>query len=121
MRRLVYIPFVLLFLMQAGCTLSMEEYYVPEEERGMDEIYTESNEYGTVSYQFADSVLNVTENIQEKYLVRVESDSILYFSDQIPQQWRPYVGMKLASHITHELPWGLNHKVTEVENLRPPR
>ena len=68
MRRLVYIPFVLLFLMQAGCTLSMEEYYVPEEERGMDEIYTESNEYGTVSYQFADSVLNVTENIQEKYL-----------------------------------------------------
>ena len=117
MRRLVYIPFVLVFLMQAGCTLSMEEYIVPEEDRGQGELYTQQEEFGTISYQFKDSVLSVTDNIQEKYLVRVESDSILYFSDQIPQQWRPYVGMKLASHITHALPWGLNHKVIAVENL----
>ena len=117
MRRLVYIPFVLVFLMQAGCTLSMEEYIVPEEDRGQGELYTQQEEFGTISYQFKDSVLSVTDNIQEKYLVRVEADSILYFSDQIPQQWRPYVGMKLASHITHALPWGLNHKVIAVENL----
>lgn len=117
MRRLYYIPFVLVFLMQAGCTLSMEEYIVPEEDRGQGELYTQQEEFGTISYQFKDSVLSVTDNIQEKYLVRVESDSILYFSDQIPQQWRPYVGMKLASHITHALPWGLNHKVIAVENL----
>ena len=87
MRRLVYIPFVLVFLMQAGCTLSMEEYIVPEEDRGQGELYTQQEEFGTISYQFKDSVLSVTDNIQEKYLVRVESDSILYFSDQIPQQW----------------------------------
>ncbi|MCR4922257.1 MAG: hypothetical protein K5945_11225 [Bacteroidaceae bacterium] len=117
MRRLYYMPFVLLFLMQTGCTLTLDEYIMPEEERGVGEIYTQQEEFGTVSYQFKDSVLNVTDNIQEKYLVRVEHDSILYFSTDIPRDWRPYVGMKLASHITHTLPWGLNHKVIAVEDV----
>ena len=87
--------------MLASCTLSMEEWAIPEEQRGQGEIYTEENDYGSISYQFADSVLYVTENIQEQYLVRVEEDSILYFSDQIPEEWRPYVGQKMAAGISH--------------------
>lgn len=92
----------------------MEEWVVPEEQRGQDEIYTVENDYGSISYQFADSVLYVTENIQEQYLVRVEADSILYFSDQMPSEWRPYVGMKLAAGISHMLPYGLNNRVLSV-------
>ena len=100
----------------ASCTLSMEEWAIPEEQRGQGEIYTEENDYGSISYQFADSVLYVTENIQEQYLVRVEEDSILYFSDQIPEEWRPYVGQKMAAGISHLLPYGLNSRVISVEN-----
>ena len=100
----------------ASCTLSMEEWAIPEEQRGQGEIYTEENEYGRISYQFADSVLYVTENIQEQYLVRVEADSILYFSDQMPEEWRPYVGQKMAAGISHLLPYGLNSRVISVVN-----
>ena len=101
----------------ASCTLSMEDWVVPEEERGKDEVYTVKNEWGSISYQFADSVLYVTENIQEQYLVRVEADTILYFSDQMPREWRPYVGMKMAAGISHLLPYGLNNRVLSVENV----
>ncbi len=100
----------------ASCTLSMEEWAIPEEQRGQGEIYTEENEYGRISYEFADSVLYVTENIQEQYLVRVEADSILYFSDQMPEEWRPYVGQKMAAGISHLLPYGLNSRVISVVN-----
>jgi hypothetical protein len=101
----------------ASCTLSMEDWVVPEEERGKDEVYTVKNEWGSISYQFADSVLYVTENIQEQYLVCVEADTILYFSDQMPREWRPYVGMKMAAGISHLLPYGLNNRVLSVENV----
>ena len=101
----------------AGCTLSMEEWEISEEDRGKDEIYTEETEYGDISYQFSDSVLYVTDNIQEQYLVRVERDSILYFSDLLPDEWRPYVGMKMAAGISHMLPYGLNHRVISVQNV----
>ena len=104
-------------LLLTGCTLTLDEYIIPDEEKGVGELYTQKDEFGIVSFQFKDSVLNLTDNIQEKYLVRVESDSILYFSTDIPREWRPYVGMKLASHITHALPWGLNHEVIAVEDV----
>jgi len=113
--------YILYFLFILGsltsCTLSMEEYVVPEEERGRDEVYTVENEYGSLSYQFADSVLYVTENIQDQYLVRTEADSILYFSDNIPSQWRPYIGMKMAASLSRALPKGLNNRVLAVENI----
>ncbi len=108
--------FLFIFLL-SSCTLTLDEYIMPDEEKGVGELYTQHDEFGTISFQFKDSVLNLTDNIQEKYLVRVESDSILYFSTDIPRQWRPYVGMKLASHITHALPWGLNHEAIAVEDV----
>lgn len=117
--RLFFYQLALSFLsaaLLASCTLSMEEWDIPEEQRGQDEIYTTQNEYGSISYQFADSVLYVTENIQEQYLVRVEADTILYFSDQMPEEWRPYVGMKMAAGISHLLPYGLNSRVISVMN-----
>ncbi|MBR1787601.1 MAG: hypothetical protein IJ762_00215 [Bacteroidaceae bacterium] len=104
-------------LLLAGCTLSMEDWVLSEEERGIEEPYTEHTEYGDVTYQFRDSVLPVTDRIQEDYIVRVEHDSILYFNGGIPGKWRPYVGMKLSAGCSHTLPYGLNHKVLSVEDV----
>ncbi len=112
-----FLPFIATMFLLGGCTLSMEEWIVPEEDRGKDEIYTVENEYGTISYQFADSVLYVTDRIQSDYLVQVEHDSILYFNANIPDKWRPYKGMKLATGCSHMLPYGLNHRVLTVEDV----
>ena len=108
--------FLFAFFM-GGCTLSMEEWILAEEDRGKEEPYTVESDYGTITYQFNDSVLYVTDRIQENYLVRVEHDSILYFNGSIPKEWRPYVGMKLATGCSHLLPYGLNHRIISVEDV----
>ncbi len=107
---------LLLSLLLASCTLSMEDWAPKEEDMGKEEVTTIENEYGSISFQFNDSVLYVTDNIQEKYLVRVEADSILYFNSSIPREWRPFVGMKMAGGISHKIPQGLNNKVLSVED-----
>ena len=107
---------LLFSMLLASCTLSMEDWAPKEEDMGKEEVTTIENEYGSISFQFNDSVLYVTDNIQEKYLVRVEADSILYFNSSIPREWRPFVGMKMAGGISHKIPQGLNNKVLSVED-----
>ncbi len=115
MKKYIYLIATLFLL--GGCTLSMEDWVTPEEDRGKDEPYTVESEYGTITYQFADSVLYVTDKVQEDYIVRVEHDSILYFNGNVPQKFRPYKGMKMATGCSHLLPYGLNHKVLSVEDV----
>lgn len=103
-------------MMTASCTLSMEDYIVPEEEKGFDEVVTEAYDCGEVSYQFHEDVVRFTEELQESYLVRIEDDSILYLSESMPKKSRPYVGGKIWAGYSHAIPHGLNSKVLSVEN-----
>ena len=112
-----YFYLIVTLLLLGGCTLSMEDWVLAEEDRGKEDPYTQHTEYGDVTYQFQDSVLSVTAGIQEQYIVRVEHDSILYFNGNIPGKWRPYVGMKLAAGCSHQIPYGLNHRVISVEDV----
>ncbi len=112
MKKSIYLLVVAFVL--TGCSLSMEEFLTPMEERGKDEPYTVECEYGTLTYQFRDSVNYVTDNVQD-YIEKVEADTILYFKGDTPKKWLPYVGCKLAASISHVLPYGLNSKVLSVE------
>ena len=94
----------------------MEEYILPEEERGFDEPVTVEDEFAEVTYQFNDSVIYMTDNLQQ-YLINVEADSILYLNSAMPKQYHPQPGMKLAASISHKLPRGLNHRVVSVEDV----
>ncbi|MBP5770130.1 MAG: hypothetical protein J6W75_02070 [Bacteroidaceae bacterium] len=111
-----YLSIIFFSLLTASCMLSMEEWVVPEEEQGFEEPVTVENDYGTVTYQFNEGVLYVTDRVQE-YIQLVEHDSILYFLDNVPSQWRPEVGMKLATGCSHKLPYGLNHRVLSVTDV----
>ena len=103
-------------LLAASCTLSMEEYVVPEEEKGFDEAETVENEFGTMTYQYKEGVRSITENIQE-YIIEVEDDSIIYFMENTPEEWLPRVGDKLAAMCLPVIPFGLNHRVINVQNI----
>jgi len=94
----------------------MEEWEVPEEKLGTEEPATIKTDAGTLTYQFQDGVLYVTDRVQE-YLQLVEHDSILYFLDNMPADWRPAAGMKLAAGCSHKLPYGLNHLVLSAEDV----
>ena len=115
-------PFIATLILLNGCTLSMEDFSIPEEERGMDEIYTEDTGYGEVSYQFADSVINLTENLQDQYLVRVGdendelADSVIYISGDIPKNYRPYIGQKIFAGFGYNFPKAFSGRVIAVED-----
>lgn len=107
---------LLVLMLLAGCTLMLEEYAVPEEEKGFDEPVTVENDFGTFTYQYNEGVLPVTQTIQE-YITRVEDDSIIYFSSDIPHKWLPVRGSLLATGCTRTLPNGLNHRVISVDKV----
>ena len=115
-------PFIATLILLNGCTLSMEDFSIPEEERGMDEIYTEDTGYGEVSYQFADSVINLTENLQDQYLVQVgdendeQADSVIYISGDIPKNYRPYIGQKIYAGYGYNFPKAFSGRVIAVED-----
>lgn len=117
-----YLPFIATLILLNGCTLSMEDFSIPEEERGMDEVYTEDTGYGEVSYQFADSVVHLTENLQDQYLVRVGdemdelADSVIYISGDIPKNYRPYIGQKIYAGYGYNFPNAFSGRVIAVEN-----
>ena len=111
--------FVFFALLLTSCTLSMEEWTTPEEEKGFEEPETVETEYGTLTYQFKEGVRSITENIQE-YIVRYEpqgENRILYFMDNTPQKWLPQKGDLVSAMCTPTLPFGLNHRVTSVKNI----
>lgn len=95
-----------------GCTLSIEDELPQPEEIGFDEPVTVENEYGSLTYQFNDSVLYVTERVQEH--ITMIDDSTLFYDGSTPKEWRPYVGSKLAAGVSHLIPGGLNNRVVSV-------
>ena len=105
-----------LTLLFAGCTLMMEDYSIPEEKRGVGEVYTEEVEgVGTISYQYNEGVKPVTSSMQE-FIAQVE-DSTIYFYDYMPEKHLPVVGGYVAAGCSRILPHGLNHKVKSVERI----
>lgn len=116
-RLLPLIASVAILSLILGCSLSMDDWVPREEDLGKDDIATIESEYGSVSFQFKEGVLYVTDRIQEDYIAKVEHDSIIYFDSNIPSEWRPYVGMKMAASISQTLPYGLNHKVLSVQDV----
>ena len=93
MRRQSIIHFILslIVLVLGSCTLSMEEWVLPEEERGVHEPYTVKNDNIEVTYQYNEDVKPITKNVME-YFVASEADTILYFADNVRKDWIPEVG-----------------------------
>ena len=105
---------ILAAMLLTTCTLSMEDYVIPEEEKGFDEPVVVKNDFGTITYQYNEGVQSLTPNIQDDYLVYVEDDSILYFMDSTPERYVPKVGGLIAATCTPKIPLGLESRVLSV-------
>lgn len=79
---------------------------------GQDFELSETTENYDITYKFNDSVIVLTEKIQQ-HLVKVEDDSILYFSKSMPKEKMPKVGSIISSKITDLTPYGLGNVVLE--------
>ena len=93
----------------------MDEWAIDPELHGTDEPYTEVSEFGTVTYQYQDGVRPITKSVME-YVVRVESDSIVYYQEGCPEEWLPEVGGYVSCGCCRQIPQGLCSRVLSVEH-----
>ena len=95
-----------LLLIMMGCTLSMEEWADTEEEKGYNEVQTVKNDFFTMEYEYKKTTRSLTDSIQ-KYIVQVEADSIIWFMDNLPSEWRPKTGGYVVANCCELFPMGL--------------
>ncbi len=111
--KMKFLPITALFLF-VGCTLMMDDVEeLAPEEQGFDEPVTEENEYGTFTYQYQEGVKPVTDNVLE-YVVESDDPDVIYFMDNIPNEWVPKVGEYLAGGCNPKIPDGLCNKVVGI-------
>lgn len=83
----------------------------PEKIEGFDTPITKEFDGGTITYQYNEEVIVVTEAMQ-KNLVKTEADTILYFSPDTPESQLLEIDDIITSSIIDEkTPYGLGNKV----------
>ncbi len=101
-----------------SCTLYMDE---PEDAgrilrtgEGYDEVETITlpEGQGTVSYQYSQNTIPI-DDVVEQYIVKVESDTILYFSFATPEELLPEVGEMMTCSFRDRFPHAFCHKCIE--------
>lgn len=86
----------------------------PENIKGFGYPITEDVEGGKITYQYNDEVIVLSETTQ-RYLVKVEADTILYFSEATPERLLPYKGGIISSAVIDDkTPYGLGNRVISV-------
>jgi hypothetical protein len=104
--------FILQIILLSACTLSMEEYIVKEEMKGVDEPHTEVTPYGEVTYKYRKNVLPL--NGQPQEYIAMMNDSVIWFMDNIPTKWIPREGQYIAANCSQTIPLGLCSRVLSV-------
>lgn len=79
---------------------------------GLDFAVTETTKDYSITYKFNDNVI-VLNDKNSSYLVKVENDSILFFSKSTPSNIIPEIGSIISSKITEKNPYGLGNVVLE--------
>lgn len=104
--------YILLMTMMTSCILSMEEFIVPEDQKGKDEPCTEVSPYGEVTYQYHDNVTSL--NGEPQGYIAMMNDSVIWFMDNMPEKWIPKEGNYMAANCSQTIPLGLCAKVRSV-------
>ena len=103
---------LLLPLLLSACTLSMEEYIVTEEKKGIEEPYTEVTPFGEFTYQYRKNVTSLNGKPQE--YIAMMNDSVIWFMDNLPSKWIPKEGNYIAANCSRIMPTGVNGRVVSV-------
>ena len=80
---------------------------------GFEHPVTETTDEYSITYQYKEDVTVLTEKHQG-YIVKVEADTILYFSSSTPESVLPKVGDVVSARASGKLPYGLGNVVVEV-------
>ena len=112
MKNIIRHTLYILLMMMTSCILSMEEFIVPEDQKGKDEPCTEVSPYGEVTYQYHDNVTSL--NGEPQGYIAMMNDSVIWFMDNMPDKWVPKEGHFIAANCSQTIPLGLCAKVRSV-------
>lgn len=98
-----------MFLLFAACS-DDEKNANNESIPGTESPQTEQTDTYEVTYQYHDDVIVLTENNQ-RYIERVEDDSIVFFRKDTPPDMLPAEGDIISSRASDKLPYGLGNVV----------
>ena len=112
-----------LFASLAALALTACTLYMDEPESSGDYLRTEAgylddetielpDNAGTIRYKYNQNTIPVNDEILE-YLVKVESDTILYFTGSMPDDILPDVGSMMTCTFTEQFPHAFCHKCIE--------
>lgn len=117
MRHFHILPTLIISVLFVACHANIpddEPENKPENKKGFGYPITEDVEGGKITYQYNDEVIVLGEATQ-KYLVKVEADTILYFSESTPERLLPYKGGIISSAVVDDkTPYGLGNRVISV-------
>lgn len=115
MKKLSIFLSVIMMAAVSACTLYMDE---PEEEgrilrtgEGYDkpETLEMANGQGSVTYKYDQKTIPINDEV-EQYIVKVESDTILYFEGGTPEEYLPEVGEMMTCSFRDRFPNAFCHK-----------
>ena len=112
MKNIIRHTLYILLMMMTSCILSMEEFIVPEDQKGKGEPCTEVSPYGEVTYQYNDNVTSL--NGEPQGYIAMINDSVIWFMDNMPEKWIPKEGNYMAANCSQTIPLGLCAKVRSV-------
>lgn len=101
-------------LAMTACTLYMDEPedgdYLRTEAGYLDtETIDLPDSVGTIQYKYNQKTIPINDEVLE-YLIKVENDSILYFSGSMPDDILPNVGSMMTSSFKEQFPHAFCHK-----------
>lgn len=108
---------LLLTALLAACTLYMDEDVEGRVIR-TGEGYMQAEDIvlpdstGTVRYKYKQTNIAINDEV-ESYVVKVESDTIVYFNENMPDELLPVVGETMTSSFRDKFPNGFCHKCIE--------
>lgn len=111
MKRLLTILVAFMAIL-SSCTENIIENTIRPETNGFDQPVTESTDEYTITYQYNEGVI-VLDAIAQSYLVKVEADTILYFSAGTPSDILPRKGDVISARVSEKVPYGLGNVVLE--------
>ena len=96
----------------SSCTENIIDDTARPETDGFDRPVTESTDEYTITYQYNEGVI-VLDAVVQSYLVKVEADTILYFSAGTPGDILPRKGDVISARVSEKVPYGLGNVVLE--------
>ena len=96
----------------SSCTENIIDDTARPETDGFDRPVTESTDEYTITYQYNEGVI-VLDAVAQSYLVKVEADTILYFSAGTPGDILPGKGDVISARVSEKVPYGLGNVVLE--------